>query len=262
MTTSAAPQEPARSQPRPAAAGKDSSHRPSINRSSGRKEPLDEQASTLRRDPQHLPLGRPWPPESHCPPRLHQLHGRLHAAPRRQHNQREHNPKPPRGAPPALPLGACRKTKEPAGEQQEERDQCLPRPPRPTTGPILQESAGNKTPISRNWPGIRQEARRADATEPRETAPDHYRACPECELNNAPANNQRCPNCNHDPDRDVTPEQAQALDAVPECYDMGAPEVRTFVLALRDPGTPQERRKPRNGSGRSGNLRRKGRPER
>ena len=79
---------------------------------------------------------------------------------------------------------------------------------------------------------------------PGKRLPTHYRACPECELNNAPANNQRCPNCNHDPDRDVTPEQAQALDAVPECYDMGAPEVRTLVLVLRDPGTPQERRKP------------------
>ena len=42
----------------------------------------------------------------------------------------------------------------------------------------------------------------------------------------------------------MTLEQAQALDAVPECYDKGAPEVRTLVLALRDPGTPQERRKP------------------
>ena len=55
-------------------------------------------------------------------------------------------------------------------------------------------------------------------------------------LNNAPANNQRCPNCDHDPDQDATPEQAharldyalrtaghdpsralQALDAAPFC---------------------------------------------
>ena len=75
--------------------------------------------------------------------------------------------------------------------------------------------------------------------------PTHYRVCPECESEQRPRpTTKRCPNCNHDPDRDVTPEQAQALDAVPECYDMGTPEVRTLVLALRDPGTPQERRKP------------------
>ena len=40
--------------------------------------------------------------------------------------------------------------------------------------------------------------------------PTHYRACPECGLNNAPANNQKCPNCGHDPDLDFTPEKAQA----------------------------------------------------
>ena len=40
--------------------------------------------------------------------------------------------------------------------------------------------------------------------------PTHYRVCSECGLNNAPANNRPCPNCNHDPDSDVTPVQAQA----------------------------------------------------
>ena len=93
--------------------------------------------------------------------------------------------------------------------------------------------------------------------------PTHYRGCPQCGLNNAPANNQHCPNCGHDPDQDFSPEKArasidyalrtaghdpgralQALDAVPERHDhMGVPEVRTLVMVLKDPGASTERRK-------------------
>ena len=38
--------------------------------------------------------------------------------------------------------------------------------------------------------------------------PTHYRACPECGMNNAPANNRHCSNCQHDPDATVTHTEA------------------------------------------------------